>query len=170
MTDLAIKTRNATLGAGAAVSTRDDVARALWAALAESYKLLVKTQGAHWRVAGSTCRCLHRLTEEHYESLRSAIDALAERIRAHGEDGAAQHAPYGGLSTIEADDEEEDERAPAPDDLVDRLVAGHEAVIAAMREAVAPCLAAGEEATIDVLRRRMVWHDHAIWRLRSLII
>ena len=52
--------------------------------LGSTYTLLVKTHVYHWNVVGPLFLPLHELTEEHYKDLFSAVDELAERIRALG--------------------------------------------------------------------------------------
>ena len=61
---------------------RKRLAGSLAAILADTYLLLVKTQGYHWNVVGPLFVSLHRLTEEQYQNLFEAVDDLAERIRA----------------------------------------------------------------------------------------
>jgi starvation-inducible DNA-binding protein len=40
--------------------------------LADSYQLMIKTQGVHWNVAGPAFYSIHKLTEEHYNNLFEA--------------------------------------------------------------------------------------------------
>ena len=54
------------------------------ACLADSYILMVKTQAYHWNAVGPLFHSVHELTEKQYENLFSAIDVLAERVRALG--------------------------------------------------------------------------------------
>src|SRR3546814_17852100 len=60
---------------------RKRLANSLCGLLADTYLLLVKTQGYHWNVVGPLFISLHRLTEEQYQNLFEAVDDLAERDR-----------------------------------------------------------------------------------------
>ena len=61
-----------------------ELAAGLTGVLADSYVLMVKTQGVHWNVVGPLFLSLHQLTEQHYQDLFAAIDEIAERVRAIG--------------------------------------------------------------------------------------
>ena len=52
--------------------------------LADSYILYLKTQNYHWNVTGPNFHSLHSMFEEQYNDLFSAVDLIAERIRALG--------------------------------------------------------------------------------------
>ena len=66
------------------IDDRKRLADSLAKIVADTYVLLVKTQGYHWNVVGPLFVSLHKLTEEQYEDLFEAADELAERIRALG--------------------------------------------------------------------------------------
>ena len=50
--------------------------------LADSYALLSLTHLAHWNVEGSAFFALHTAFQTQYEEIFTAIDEIAERIRA----------------------------------------------------------------------------------------
>lgn len=61
------------------------VAEGLAGVLADTYLLYLKTQNFHWNVTGPMFGELHSLFEQQYTDLATAVDELAERIRAIGE-------------------------------------------------------------------------------------
>ncbi len=61
------------------------IAQVLRMVLADSFTLYLKTLGVHWNVVGPSFFGLHKLTEAQYEDLATAVDAIAERIRALGQ-------------------------------------------------------------------------------------
>ena len=60
------------------------IVNALKDVLADSYTLYLKTQNYHWNVEGPHFKTLHLLFEEQYTDLATAVDDVAERIRALG--------------------------------------------------------------------------------------
>jgi starvation-inducible DNA-binding protein len=50
--------------------------------LADTYTVYLKTQNYHWNVTGPNFHSLHAMFEEQYTELASAVDVIAERIRA----------------------------------------------------------------------------------------
>ena len=67
---------------------RREIAEGLAKLLADSYTLYLKTHNFHWNVTGPMFSTLHALFEEHYTELATAVDEIAERIRALGRGGA----------------------------------------------------------------------------------
>ena len=64
--------------------SNNPVAESLKKVLASSYILSLKTQNYHWNVKGPHFKQLHDLFGEQYNELNTAIDDIAERIRALG--------------------------------------------------------------------------------------
>src|SRR6187399_3374454 len=62
----------------------DAVVKALTKLLAESYALMAQTHLAHWNVEGTDFFQLHTAFQTQYEELFTAIDEIAERVRALG--------------------------------------------------------------------------------------
>ncbi len=69
-------------GTGIERSQNEAVADVLKLALADSFSLSLKTLGVHWNIVGPSFFGLHKMTEEQYQDLAEAIDAIAERLRA----------------------------------------------------------------------------------------
>ena len=60
------------------------IAAGLSSLLADSYTLYLKTHNYHWNVEGPQFNTLHQMFEVQYTELATAVDEIAERIRALG--------------------------------------------------------------------------------------
>ena len=134
------------------------------ASLADSYLLMVKTQGYHWNVAGPLFYSLHNLTEAQYNDMFAAIDELAERIRALG-----YPAPTSITDMISRSVIEEETGNPTAEQMIDNLVKDHEAVAQRFREFVSRAEVPSDVATADMLTGRITFHEKASWMLRALL-
>ena len=72
----------------------DELQTAMKIVLANTYAMYFKAQGFHWNVEGKDFSQLHDFFATIYQELISAVDVIAEEIRALDE-----YAPYG-LSTL----------------------------------------------------------------------
>lgn len=142
---------------------RRGVADRLGVVLADSYQLLIKTQGVHWNVAGPAFYSIHKLTEEHYANLFEAIDETAERIRALGHKAPASYTRFGQLSGIKDRDEPQ-----TAGHMIEMLIADHETVARSLRDALEWAEEQRDHVTSDMLVARLAWHEKAIWMLRAL--
>lgn len=136
--------------------------RALAVALAETYALMVKTQGYHWNVVGPYFKELHDLFQVQYEELFLAVDEIAEQLRACGATAPNGLAQLAALSTMK-------EGSAAYDDqtMLEDLAASNEVVQRACRDALRAAEAVGDDATMDLMTTRVRAHAKAVWMLRS---
>ena len=132
--------------------------------LADTYLLLVKTQGYHWNVVGPRFVSIHRLTKEHYENLFAAGEMLAERIRALG-----YPAPTSVTEMITQTEIIEDTGNPSAHGMMDNLVQDHETIARRLRSAAELADELRDRATADLLTRRIEFHEEAIWMLRAIV-
>jgi starvation-inducible DNA-binding protein len=132
--------------------------------LADANVLYMKTKGYHWNVEGPMFFTLHKLLEEQYEALDQMIDVVGERTRALG------GRPHGSFAAFLDDTrlKETDGKTFTAEEIVDELVADHEAVIRHLREDVDACRKAGDEGTMDLLTGFMRTHEKMAWMLRSV--
>ncbi len=132
--------------------------------LAETYSLYLKTQNYHWNVTGPLFTSLHTIFETQYTELATAVDVIAERIRALGEFAPGSFSKYQELSSIpEADD------VPSAEDMVRRLVEANETIVRTIRTILPTAGEANDEATVDLLVGRMEIHEKTAWMLRSIV-
>lgn len=143
---------------------RKAIAAGLSRLLADSYTLYLKTHNFHWNVTGPMFQTLHTMFEQEYTELATAVDEIAERIRALGHPAPGSYAAYAKLSSIpEAED------VPAAEDMVKALVSGHEAVAKTARSVFPVADGGHDEVTADLLTQRMQVHEKTAWMLRSLV-
>ncbi len=143
---------------------RHQIAEGLGLVLADSTVLYAKTHGFHWNVTGPMFNTLHLMFMGQYTELWTALDAIAERIRALGLPAPYGGATYGRLSTIP-----EAVGIPAALDMVKELVEGHEAVARTIRNVFRIADEAGDQPTADLLTQRLQIHEKTAWMLRSLL-
>jgi len=152
---------------GLNAETRKTVADALNKILAAEHVLYVKTRNYHWNVTGPHFFSLHQLFEQQYEALEESIDEIAERVRALGFHAVGTMAEFLKLSDLK---EEEADTYPSAEQMVTRLVEGHEASIRSLREAIAwigdDC---NDQGTADFLTGLMEAHEKTAWMLRSVV-
>jgi starvation-inducible DNA-binding protein len=98
------------------------------------------------------------LTDEQYNDLFKAIDTIAERIRALGHTTSAP--------TIGTDKQVVDMSAQ---DLIEDLIADHEAICRQMLGAADAAEDADDIVTNDLLVQRLTVHEKALWMLKAII-
>jgi starvation-inducible DNA-binding protein len=132
--------------------------------LADTYSLYLKTHNFHWNVEGPMFNSLHQMFMEQYTELWTALDAIAERIRALGYPAPGTYKQFAKLTSIE-----ETDGVPEAMDMLRLLVAGHEAVTRTARAAFPAAEKGGDESTVDLLTQRLQVHEKTAWMLRSLL-
>ena len=149
---------------GLSESERQEIADKLSALLADSYSLYLKTHNYHWNVTGPLFNTLHTMFEEQYTELATAVDEIAERIRALGIKAPGSYSAFAGLTSI--DEASGDESA---EDMIRALVDGQETVARTARNAFPAADRANDEPTADLLTQRMQIHEKNAWMLRSML-
>jgi starvation-inducible DNA-binding protein len=143
---------------------RFQIAEGLSRVLADSYLLYLKTHNFHWNVTGPSFHSLHNMFEEQYTELATAIDTIAERIRALGYYAPGSFAEYKKLSTIDEAVGVRDAKA-----MVSQLVEANEKIIATVRKTMPVLGEASDEATLDLMTQRLHQHSKVAWMLRSTL-
>ena len=151
---------------GISEKDRRKIADGLAHFLADSYTLYLKTHNFHWNVTGPMFNSLHVMFEGQYTEEWTALDAIAERIRALGYRAPGSYAAFARLSSIEdaevADDSDWRE-------MVRQLVLGNEAVCRTARKVLKTADNAGDDPTVDLMTQRLNIHEKNAWMLRSLL-
>ena len=147
---------------------RRTIAEGLSHLLADSYTLYLKTHNYHWNVTGPMFHSLHAMFEEEYTELATAVDEIAERIRALGHPAAGSYAAFARLTSIQ-DAAEDDGSMPRAEEMIRQLVDGHQAVAATARSVFPAAESGNDEVTADLLTQRMQVHEKTAWMLRSLL-
>ena len=150
--------------AGPTPDDRRTVAEGLAKLLADSYAIYLKTHGYHWNVRGPNFQSLHVLLEGQYTEEWTALDAIAERIRALGFPAPGTYREFVKLASIK-----EVEGVPKANDMIRHLVAAQEATARTARKLFPVVDAANDQPTADVLTQRIDIHEKTAWMLRSLL-
>jgi starvation-inducible DNA-binding protein len=152
------------LNIGISTEDRQQIAGGLSKLLADSYSLYLKTHNYHWNVEGPLFNTLHLMFEQHYTELATAVDEIAERIRALGVKAPGSYSAFGKLTSIE-----EASGYETAEEMIRQLVIGQETVARTAREAIKAAEAASDEPTADLLTQRMQIHEKNAWMLRSML-
>ncbi len=152
------------LDIGIYAEDRQKIADGLSQLLADSYTLYLKTHNYHWNVEGPLFNTLHLMFEQHYTELATAVDDIAERIRALGVKAPGSYAAYAKLTSVAEGTGNE-----SAEDMIRELVKGQETVVRTAREAFQAAEAANDEPSADLLTQRMQVHEKNAWMLRSML-
>lgn len=130
--------------------------------LADTYTLYLKTHGYHWNVEGPHFQQLHIQFMDQYTEMWTAVDDLAERVRALGYYAPASYSEMAALSTIK-----EESGRPSWEVMVKNLAEGHQQVAKTAREVLRIAEDVGDDATADVIAPRVTLHEKTAWMLRA---
>lgn len=126
--------------------------------LADTYAVYLKTHGYHWNVRGPSFASLHTLFMTQYTEMWTAIDEIAERIRALGELAPQGYGAFGNLSSIRDGDPEKDAQA-----MLKELIGDHQALIATAKAA----RDGADDVTAAVIDARVQAHEKHAWMLKA---
>ena len=151
---------------GIPANERQKIADGLSHFLADAYTLPLQTHNYHWNVTGSMFNSLHAMFMDQYTEQWTALDEIAERIRALGFKAPGSYRQFVALASIEETELEDssDWRAMVAD-----LVAGHEAVCRTARRVLDIADDADDAPSEDLLTQRLQTHEKYAWMLRSLL-
>ncbi|MEM7403857.1 MAG: Dps family protein [Pseudomonadota bacterium] len=149
---------------GIAEQSRHEIAEGLSRLLADTYTLYLKTHNFHWNVTGPMFNALHQMFEQQYTELATAVDEIAERIRALGFHAPGSYAQFAELTRIA-----EQTAVPAADAMIAELVRDQETVVRTARSVFPLAGEANDEPTADLLTQRMHLHEKTAWMLRSML-
>lgn len=152
------------LNIGIDTEHREEIAGGLSRLLADSYTLYLKTHNFHWNVTGPQFNTLHQMFEQQYIELATAVDEIAERIRALGIKAPASYSAFVELTRVSEGTGDEN-----AEEMIRQLVLGQETVARTAREIFPSADAANDEPTADLLTQRMQIHEKTAWMLRSML-
>jgi len=152
------------MNTGLDAKARDAVAASLSKLLADTYAVYLKTHGYHWNVRGPNFASLHALFMDQYTEMWTAIDSVAERIRALGALAPQGYAAFGNLTAVKDGDPEKSAEA-----MVEELMKDQETIVATARAALPIAQEAGDEVTASLLSDRLTAHEKHAWMLRATL-
>jgi starvation-inducible DNA-binding protein len=158
------KTSSPAIDIGISARDREKIAKGLSALLADSYTLYLMTHNFHWNVTGPDFNSLHLMFMGQYTEQWTALDVIAERIRALGHPAPGTYREFVKLASIK-----EVEGVPKATDMVRHLVAAQEATARTARGLFPVVSAANDQPTADLLTQRLEVHEKTAWMLRSLL-
>lgn len=139
------------------------VVDALRQVLAESYALLGQVHICHWNVRGHHFFSLHTAFEEQYTELFTAIDEIAERIRALGAlapGGLGNLAKMSGVKEIKED--------AGAEEMVKHIADVNRKLVKSLEKA-RDLAGDGDPETEDMMIARIQVHEKTIWMLDSYL-
>jgi starvation-inducible DNA-binding protein len=159
-----IKPTQTVIDIGITENDRKAIAQGLSALLADSYSLYLMTHNFHWNVKGPMFNTLHTMFMAQYTEQWTALDLIAERIRALGEPAPGTYKEFAKLTSIK-----EVEGVPKAMDMVSLLVKAQEATAKTARKLFPLVEKANDQPTADLLTQRQDIHEKTAWMLRSLL-
>jgi starvation-inducible DNA-binding protein len=132
--------------------------------LADTFNLLIATQGLHWNVQGPMFYSIHKLTETQYRDMFEAVDKLAERIRSLGFMAPHSVEELGRGSALNSPKEGDDLEVK-----IERLIEGNELIAKALRHALPEINGMSDVKTSDLFAKRIGVHEENAWMLRAII-
>lgn len=159
-----VSTADLPIDSGVKREDRKNLAELMGGVLASSYVLYHKTHAFHWNIVGPLFYSVHKLTDEQYRDMASAIDEIAERVRAIG-----YPAPCGLGRYIEVSVVKDETGLDDPAAMIRQLAKDHQALAEQLRSAVSEAESAEDVYTADLLTARIGAHDEASWMLNALV-
>ncbi|MBT4878584.1 MAG: DNA starvation/stationary phase protection protein [Alphaproteobacteria bacterium] len=142
--------------------TNKNVSDSLKVALADSYVLYLKTQNYHWNVTGPNFKSFHLMFEEQYNDLFTAVDLIAERIRAIGEKAPGTYAKYIELTNLKEGNEDLDATS-----MVRELAEDQDAIVKTLTNVLKESQNVSDEVTAGIVTDRIEIHQKNAWMLKS---
>ncbi|MBI2800720.1 MAG: DNA starvation/stationary phase protection protein [Gammaproteobacteria bacterium] len=149
---------------GLTETDRAKIADGLSNLLADSYTLYLMTHNFHWNVTGPMFNTLHLMFMGQYTEQWTALDLIAERIRALGYPAPGTYQEFVKRASIQ-----EIAGAPKAMEMVRQLVIAQEATARTARRLFPVVNAADDQPTADLLTQRLEVHEKTAWMLRSLL-
>ena len=142
--------------------TNKTVSDSLKVALADSYILYLKTQNYHWNVTGPNFKSFHIMFEEQYNDLFTAVDLIAERIRALGEKAPGSFKKYSKITNIKEGNEDIDATS-----MIKELAKDQEIIVKTLTNVLKGAGDVGDEVTAGIVTDRIEIHQKNAWMLKS---
>jgi len=156
--------RGSSINIGIGEKDRGAIAGGLARLLADTYTLYLTTHNFHWNVTGPMFNTLHQMFMQQYTEQWTALDQIAERIRALGHPAPGTYREFAQLASIR-----EVEGVPPAMEMVKLLVAAQEGTARTARKLLPLVSKANDQPTADLLTQRLDVHEKTAWMLRSLL-
>jgi starvation-inducible DNA-binding protein len=157
-------TKQSIIDIGISEANRKAIAEGLSKLLADSYTLYLMTHNFHWNVTGPMFNTLHNMFMTQYTEQWTALDEIAERIRALGFAAPGTYKEFVKLASVK-----EVDGVPKALEMVKLLVDAQETTARTARSLYDIVEEASDEPTADLLTQRLNVHEKTAWMLRSLL-
>lgn len=130
--------------------------------LADSYAIYLKTHNYHWNVTGENFFYYHKMLEEQYTELATAVDVIAEMIRQKGELAPGSFEEFQQLTSLISADS-----SLKSLDMLKDLAKDHDSIMQSLHQGVKLAEKLGDEIVNDLFIERMEFHSKTKWMLES---
>jgi starvation-inducible DNA-binding protein len=131
-------------------------------ALANTFCMYFKSHSHHWNVVGMDFSQLHDFFGDLYEELHSAVDGLAEELRAIDQPAPRTLSEMYQYKTIN-----EGNIAITAQEMLEDLLIANNGVIDSLNKAMESATASNEQGLMDFLANRLDTHKKHGWMIRS---
>ncbi len=138
------------------------IADSLCRMLADSYLLLIKTQGFYWNVRGETAHNLQLLFHENTVDLMDSIHSIAKRIRALDFYVPMTFSDFLQLSSLKEDHHHLHESP----DIIRKLAIDNEFLVRRSQEVYEIATVTNDPVTGHMMQERMRIHSENAWKMR----
>jgi starvation-inducible DNA-binding protein len=146
------------------VKTESRLSQSLNQVLADSYALMALTHLAHWNVEGPGFFALHTAFQQQYEELFTAVDEIAERVRALGT------YAIGGLGQLAQTAQMREFSSPlVQEEYVRQLLEANEKLVGDAEKARDIAGEVNDPESQDLMIGRITLHQKTIWMLKSFL-
>lgn len=139
-----------------------EVGNSLKVVLADTFTMFLNAWNWHWNVEGPNFREYHLMFGDIYTELFEAIDGIAEQIRALDEYSPGSYTRFKELATVD-----EETKIPTASNMIVKLLAANDRVIASLNSAMEQAKIANNEGLINFLGGRLETHAKHGWFLRA---
>lgn len=134
--------------------------------LADAMSLYIKTRKFHWNVTGDSFMELHKLFEDQYNQLATAVDEIAERIGKLGSPAIGTMKEFLEITTVK----ESPGKYPSQKEMIKELLHDHEATIGKLRKNIDDIDSKYKDVgTSDFLTQLIQEHETIAWTLRRYL-
>lgn len=142
--------------------TIEEITQKLSLFLANTFVLYVKTLNFHWNMKGPQFFMHHRLLQEQYEEMATAIDDLAERIRMLGRTVDGSMEGFLKIATLK-----ESQPSLPMEEMIEILVEDHKALVEECHQLIRFADTVYDQGTSDLIVERIRAHSKNAWLLES---
>ena len=131
--------------------------------LADTFAMYLKSHNYHWNVEGPNFPQYHDFFGNLYQELHSAVDTIAEQIRA-----LDSYAPGSFSRFMELTEIEDELNVPMATDMARKLLSDNQTVVNTLNVTLKLAEQFDQQGLMDFLAGRIDTHSKHAWMLRSI--